>query len=159
MAIGWYLNNRRPVDLLATGVTVASCISLPKIGITLFIWVSKPDLPSIFLSIFGTAATLLGFVIAASTFLTAHVRTAEFDILRNSKSYNQLLAIFSSSMYRLALLMFISTVLSRSNAQFAQTSNIIVLSSACYATPAMLILIWATIRILAVGSATAESRR
>lgn len=154
MGIGWYLNRRRMTDaILATSVT-SSCIFLPSAGIDAFDWVPYNDVSAVYLSIFGTSATLLGFVVASATFLAAHTRSPEFTILRNSQSYNQLFAIFNSATWRLAALMILTATLSRSSAKLVELFNIIVLLTACYTAPALMTLFWATLRILKVRTPT-----
>lgn len=53
------------------------------------------------LSLMATAASLLGFVLAASTFLISHLQQSKFTLIRISKSYYQLPEIISSSLWRL----------------------------------------------------------
>jgi len=152
MGIGWYLNSRRLPDAAFSMSAALVCLIAPKVGISPFEWVPHKDISAVYLSIFGTTATLLGFVIASATFLAAHTRSPEFAILRRSSSYGQLFQIFNSSTWRLAFLMIVTATLSRCSAHFAMASNFIVLLASMYATPSLLTLFWVTLRILQVRS-------
>jgi len=151
VGLGFYLNNRRPVDLVLSLMIVALCIYVPEKW-SLFSWVAARDISTVCLSLFGTAATLIGFVIAAATFLASHVRADEFSIIRNSRSYSQLIEILGSSVWRLAFMMIVSVIASRCHEKFLLTANIITLFSSCYAGPAFITLIWATMGILKIRS-------
>jgi len=149
VGLGFYLNNRRPIDLALSLAVVVLCLYFPEKW-SPFCWVVQGDISTVCLSLFGTAATLLGFVIAAATFLAAHVRADEFSILRNSTSFLQLIEIFGSAVWRLAFMMIASIIASRCQGQFLQAANIITLFSSCYAGPALIMLIWATMSILKI---------
>lgn len=67
----------------------------------LFTTLSDNDTRNILLSLFTTAASLMGFVLAAGTFLVSHVRDDAFSVLRRSRSYPQLNKLISSAIWRL----------------------------------------------------------
>lgn len=62
---------------------------------------SESDARNILLYLFSTSAALMGFVLAAGTFLISHVKDEAFAILRQSKSFPQLVGLISSSIWRL----------------------------------------------------------
>lgn len=150
MAIGLYLNNRKKIDFLISTLISFACLFLPLLGISLFDWPEHEGSMAVDMAIFGTSATLLGFVIASATFLIAHVRTPEFEVIRNSKSYPQLIAISSDSMWRLAALMVASLVFAQSNDAYLKSANALVVFICCYAGCGLLCLMWMTVAILKV---------
>jgi hypothetical protein len=88
-------------------LSVAACTTLllifiePRLG--LFRDLDGSARESFGLALFSTSATLLGFVLAASTFLISHIQHPRFAILRNADSYGQLPDLVGSNLWRLAL--------------------------------------------------------
>lgn len=151
MGLGYYLNNRRPLDSILSLLIAVSCTYAPE-ELSCFSWIAQNELSTVCLSLFGAAATLLGFVMAAATFLAAHVRAEEFKILRNSTSYLQLIEIFGSAVWRLAFMMIAALIASRCHGDRLQAANLVTLLSSCYTASAILTLIWATMGILKIRS-------
>lgn len=150
MAIGLYLNNRKKIDLLFSVLVSLACLFLPFANIAFFKWPSISESATINMALFGTSATLLGFVIASATFLIAHVKSPEFEIPRKSKSYPQLIAISSESMWRLAALMVVSLVVAQSDKAHLNIANTVVIFTCCYAACGLFCLMWMTVAILKV---------
>lgn len=150
MAIGLYLNNRKKIDLLISISIPLACFIFPLAKISFFKWPSVSESATLNMAIFGTSATLLGFVIASATFLIAHVKSPEFEILRKSKSYPQLIAISSESMWRLAALMVVSLVMAQSDKAHVNISNMLVIFTCCYAACGLFCLMWMTLAVLKV---------
>lgn len=68
---------------------------------TIFSSLEDNDKRNVLLYIFSSSASLIGFVLAAGTFLVSHVRDDAFVILRQSKSYPSLIAFIASAIWRL----------------------------------------------------------
>lgn len=84
------------------------------IAIFLFYAPSKPlifhspgvqNRESISYCLIETSASLLGFILAASTFLISYIQTERFSLIRRKQSYEQLSNILSSTLWRLFYLM------------------------------------------------------
>jgi len=67
----------------------------------LFTALSNTDIKALSMGIFGASVSLLGFVLAAGTFLISHAQNNAFEILRKSKSFCELQSLISSSIWRL----------------------------------------------------------
>ncbi len=100
-----YLKYRRFIDLFIAGLVTAGLYGAPS-SMQLFEILSDLSLDNFAISLMATAASLLGFVLAASTFLISHLQQPKFSLVRNANSYSQLPEIVSSSLWRL----FISTL-------------------------------------------------
>lgn len=60
--------------------------------------------------LFQVSTGLLGFVLAAGTFLVTHVNQQRFDFLRSSKGWKQFPDLLSSSLWRLFVLSLASAI-------------------------------------------------
>lgn len=136
MALGLYLTHRLKCDAGFSLSLLSACLFLPHLKFSAFSWVSISESSSVYLAVFGTAATLLGFVIASFTFLITHMRSREFQIIRESRSYGQFLSICRSAMWRLAVLMIVSGIASRSLASFLPLLNCVIVFASSYAATA-----------------------
>jgi len=150
--VGAYFKWRRPFDLLLSLAIVALCQVGPKWGLSLFQWPSVEDARKTFVDLFQAAASLLGFVLASVTFLASHVRQPEFDILRRSKSYPELIALFGSALWRLAMLMTASAIAGHLRPNGVNGAERVVLALAAYALLSLVGLVWATLRIIGVST-------
>lgn len=112
--VGLYFKRRRFFDYIFSALFTVALLHANRFGLHLRALTSA-DFLTISLSIFSTAASLLGFVLAAATFLATQVRSAEFSILRNSNSYKDLQALISSSLWKLFFLTTFSLLMSFSD--------------------------------------------
>jgi hypothetical protein len=109
--VGLYFKRRRFFDYIFSALFTVALLSANRFGLHLRT-LNSTDFLTISLSIFSTAASLLGFVLAAATFLATQVRSAEFSILRNSRSYKDLQSLISSSLWKLFFLTAFSLLMS-----------------------------------------------
>lgn len=62
----------------------------------------------IFLTAATISATLLGFSLASASFLVSHTNSEEMKLLRNSKSFTQLIQLLQSALWRFFSLAVVS---------------------------------------------------
>ena len=101
-------------------------------------------------SIMGIAGSMLGLVLAASSFLIVHVRDERFELLRRSRGWKQFPALVSSNLWRLFTLTALSgfAVFTPKEFQDYLLIFIIALSIACLITLAA--LIWVVGKVMAI---------
>lgn len=139
-------------DLLTSALALAFCELGPKVGIAVLQWPNIESAVEAFRDLFQAATSLLGFVLASVTFLASHVRQPEFKILRQSKSYPDLISLFASSLWRLALLMAASATAVHIRPAELPAAERAVLFLATYSLSSLVGLIWITIRIIRASS-------
>jgi len=116
----------------------------------IFQWPADAAFQTFSLTIAASSATLLGFVLAANTFLISHTQHHRLSMLRRSGGFTQLIDIMKSSLWRLLILTIYAGAVSLIILPFEKaaleilmfilTLNVISLSS----------LIWATMSVLAI---------
>ncbi len=100
----YYFRFRTAVDL-ATAILAGGLVYARPETIQVFRELTSGGRETFGLAMFGTAASLLGFVLTASTFLTAILQDSRFDIIRNAKSFQELPELVASTLWRLFALM------------------------------------------------------
>ena len=98
-----YFKYRFIIDIAASAAVVI-IIKYLRSPIRIFDSLDADGLRDFLIGLFATSTALLGFVLAASTFLISKTESKRFDLLRKSQSYPLLLRIFTSSLWRLWLL-------------------------------------------------------
>lgn len=94
---------------LAFDVIVSMAASLifyflaPQIDLG-FAWPSLAERTAFLSALMGASISLLGFVIAASSFLVSHLQHERFALVRSSKSWSQFISLTKSSLWRLLIL-------------------------------------------------------
>lgn len=106
----------------------------------------------VFEGLFQVAAAMLGFVLASVTFLSSHVRQPEFKILRESRSYRDLLALFGSALWRLSAVTCFAACGIMLSGTWLLLAERCLLFLVVHAALAVAGLIWITLRILGVPS-------
>lgn len=149
--VGFYLKFRRSSDLLFSIAVTAMVFEGGDLAAA-FIYQDAVFLRNLFQILFETSASLLGFVLASVTFLASHVRQPEFKILRDSKSYPDLMSLFSSALWRLAWLMVVSIAAAQIAPGFLKWASVAALFLSLHSLTAIFGLLWITLRILRVPS-------
>lgn len=135
-------------------VALGFCEFGPRVGVAVLQWPNIEGAVETFRDLFGAATSLLGFVLASVTFLASHVRQPEFEILRQSKSYPDLISLFASSLWRLAVLLAVSATAVHIRPAELGAAERAVLFLAIYSLFSLVGLIWITIRIIRASSRT-----
>lgn len=99
-----YLNHRGFLDLTLSLVVGLLVWVQPSAIPHIFVWQDGEGLREMLLAVAASSLTLMGFVLAASTFLVSHLAHEQFTLIRQSGGYRQLLQIIRSTMWRLLLL-------------------------------------------------------
>jgi hypothetical protein len=153
----WYFKHHRAAEL-SFSAAVAAVFFAFRDNARVLVWPEAGQRTDIMLSIMGLSASLLGFVLAASTFLISHVQHPRLELLRDSGGFQQLMRAIGSSLWRLLLLTLCSGMMAVATdgafkalvpaITFLITLNVLSLST----------LIWATMAILKIPVGPAERR-
>lgn len=145
----FYFNNRRWIDYIAATFVVAVIFN-PSFHLSIFRYPSDELFVNLMLSIAGSSASLLGFVLAANTFLISHTQHRRLNLLRKSAGYGQLINIMESNIWRLFFLTLLSGVSSLTATGFTQFALMIIAFMLVISSIALATLIWATMAVLAL---------
>lgn len=96
----FYFKRRAILDALIAFLVVISIFYIPWKR-PIFHTLSQSATENLAFCLLATASSLLGFVLAASTFLISHIQSPRFDMLRSAASFRQLPKLVSSSLWRL----------------------------------------------------------
>lgn len=102
----------------------------------------------LFLTTGTISATLLGFSLASASFLIGHTKSESMELLRESKSFIQLIGLLQSALWRFFCLMLVSlgTFLSYETAPIISLAAFVMMSVATVITA--ITLIWTVGAIL-----------
>lgn len=144
-----YFRFRSVIDLF-TSAAVVLIVFLAPASLRLFDFPDVQTAESFGLTMLNTSASLLGFVLAASTFLISHVQHKRFSVLQRAKSYTQLPELVGSNLWRLLLLTIASEI-----TVFVAPGNhkmvmIVMLFLVCWSLTALATLLWVVIRIYSI---------
>lgn len=145
----FYFRYRIRLDLIIS-VTGAICVWMPPKGLDIFQRISFSSLEAFSLTILNTSASLLGFVLAASTFLISHIQHPRFSVVRKAVSYIQLPRLIASSLWRLLSLTVASGLLVFVNPNIASTALAVVVGLIIWAFMALWATLWIVIRIYSI---------
>lgn len=115
-----------------------------------FHWPGDTDRVALASAIMGIAASLLGLVLAASTFLVGHVQHNRFRMLREAQSWTEFPRLVKSCLWRLFILTIFSGICSlASDNRFESVAPILVF---CVTVTSMSVaaLIWVTSAIISI---------
>lgn len=145
----FYLKYRRVSDII---IAILATIALNRAPNSLHVFgaLHGQDLQNFALCVIGTAASLLGFSLAASTFLISHLQQPKFDIIRNAKSYHQLPEIVSSNLWRLFFCTVSGGALAFAKADFIYWCTIIVTTVIIWTLLAVATSLWLMLRIYSI---------
>ena len=144
-----YFKNRRYIDYF-TAAIFAIMIFQPFVIIPVLRWPTNEGFIALTLAIAGSSASLLGFVLAANTFLISHTQHRRLNLLRKSAGYVQLISIMKSNLWRLFVLTILSGVSSLVDPAFIQFALIAITFVLVLSLIALATLIWATMAVLAI---------
>lgn len=148
--VGFYYRYRLRCDALVSAVAAILCHIFIRSEFAIFDSAGSAQVKASVLNLFATSASLLGFVIAAGTFLIGHVKGDEFKVLRSSKSYAELPRLISSSIWRLLFLTVFSLLASVVREDVLRNIAPLLVFLACWSLMALSALTWVVTRILAI---------
>ncbi len=96
----YYFRYRSILDAIIALIIVTLIFCVPWRE-PIFRPLSQAGLENLAFCLLSSASSMLGFVLAASTFLISHIQNTRFDVLRASASYMQLPKLVASSLWRL----------------------------------------------------------
>lgn len=145
-----YFNNRIAYDYAGSLLIALIIVFEAYIPLHLFQWPSAETVPAMALSIAASSASLLGFVLAANTFLISHTQHRRLSLLRKSAGFAQLLDIMKSSLWRLFILTLIAGAGALTAPIHLHAVLIVIAFMISLSGLALAALIWATMSILAI---------
>ena len=144
-----YLKCRSIADLM-----LATIVTYVIFGVhwntMLFLQPTGEVLRSLLLNISSSAVSLLGFVLAANTFLISHIKNKRFMPITSGNSFLQLVGIMKSCTWRLFFLSVSSAAATIVEVDYGQFVVIVSVWLVIYNTIALAVLIWATMAILSI---------
>lgn len=144
-----YFRNRKSLDLVFSFFLCLFIFYYPNRPIIF----SYPEISAredLAIAILGTSASLLGFVLAASTFLISHIQGPRFSILRNSRAYIQLPQLVGSNLWRLLLLTIFSGLINTLQPQFMLFGIKILVFIISWCLTTFIALLWVVIKIYSI---------
>jgi len=146
----FYFNHRKITDYTIAMLAALFVLIQPYRSHQFFNWPQGEGFYTLMLTIGGAGASLLGFVLAANTFLISHTQHDRLKILRQSDGFIQLLEIMKSNLWRLLVLTLVAglssiVVPSWTHAALAIVTFLLTLSICALST-----LIWSTMSVLAI---------
>ena len=145
----FYLRCRRFADIIIAILATIALYRAPN-SLHVFAVLRGQDLQNFALCLIGAAASLLGFSLAASTFLISHLQQPKFDIVRNAKSYHQLSEIISSNLWRLFFTTIAGGALAFARGDFIYWCAIIVTLVIIWTSLAVATSLWLVVRISSI---------
>lgn len=145
-----YFRHRKILYLLISLSICAAIYAQPLGELKVFEWPAQVDFRALMLSLSASGASLLGFVLAANTFLISHTQHRRLTLLRRSAGYKQLLEIMRSSLWRLFALMIYAGVGSLTSAAFIHLVLIGAGFLITFTAVGLATLIWSTMATLSI---------
>jgi hypothetical protein len=102
------------------------------------------------IAMLGAATSLLGFVLAGSTFLMSHLQSESFTLIRRSRSFHQLPYLVASNIWRLFALSIASALALLVNNSFALEALTVLALCTTLSCFALAALLWVIVRIYAI---------
>lgn len=145
----YYLKYRRVVDPIVSILCTAATFFSPKWA-QVFSPLSISSRENLAFCLIGTSASLLGFVLAASTFLISHIQNPKYDMMRKSKSYYQLSQIVSSSLWRLFFCTISAALILFVKIQYMPLALMFVFAVVVWTLIALATAIWMVLRVYSI---------
>ena len=148
--VGWYFKNRWRADLTVASLA-AACHTLPYVkALNIFETLRDASLRDVALAVFATSASLLGFVLAAATFLVVHIQNEAFLVLRKSRSLNAMHDLIGSAIWRLLALSAISLIVTVANQEAQRWLLMIMTFALVLSGLGVAALIWIVLKLLKI---------
>lgn len=144
-----YFKYRRVIDAAICTAIVYFVLFMPSRP-SVFIYPSDAVRQNLGFCLIGTSSSLLGFVLAASTFLISHIQQPKFDILRAARSYKQLPELFSSSLWRLFVATIAGGVLAFASPDYLSLAVPFVTFVTAWTLIALAATLWVVLKIYSV---------
>lgn len=145
----YYFLHRRLADLLIATLLTALVTAIPR-TISPFQAPSPQQYTDIGIAILGVSASLLGLVLAASTFLISHLQHPRFRLLRSAKSYKQLPELVSSNLWRFLLTTLATAITLFIKDSFLTFGLVVILFLACWTLTTFSALLWVVVQIYSI---------
>lgn len=116
----------------------------------IFEWPGSGLQADLMLAVMGLSASLLGFVLAASTFLVSHIQHPELSTLRKSKGYLHLLRNIRSSLWKLLALTVCAGLMTPVDTNTFREISPFLIFLIAWNLLTLIALIWATIAIVSL---------
>lgn len=145
-----YFNYRRAIDLSIAIVTALLAYTQRDTVSPIFIWPNPSSFQSLMVNVSASSASLLGFVLAANTFLISHTQHRRLALLRQSAGYEQLLQIMRSNLWRLFWLMLYAGIGSLLSPHVMLPALIGLVFALALAATGVATLIWSTMATLSI---------
>ena len=142
----YYFKYRVAADL-SLPLLICVIVYINPFDISVFTWPGIQARETLGFTLLGTTASMLGFVLAASTFLISHLQNPRFDLLRRSASYEQLPSLVSSNIWRLLITATLSGILPLVNEPHVRPALAILFFSIGWAMIALVALLWVVTKI------------
>ena len=145
-----YFSNRLIFDyLIACALSIFTCFLHPN-AVSLFTWPASERFSEIMMVTMQTAAGILGFVLAACTFLVNHVQSERFRVLVDAGGWKQFPMLIRSTLWRLIILIILSSMAAFSSIDLLRLWACLVLLVVVLNVMALAALIWVTSEILKI---------
>lgn len=131
-------------------ILTACIFGHPTWRLSPFIRPDSPQLHAIYLELFSVSATVLGFVLAASTFMISQVEKPKFALLRGSRSYGQFPSLIRSKLWRLTALMAASGLALFVDKSFDRVLAVVMLFLVTLALLSLIAMLWVAAKIIAI---------
>lgn len=144
-----YFRYRFFIDFAVSAIITVVLWNAPK-SVSLFRFPTFQEYYNIAIAMLGTSASLLGFVLTASTFLISHLQNERFHVLRGERSYRQLTALVASNLWRLLILTGFSAATLLLVPSMFRVGLMLAVFATCWTATALIALIWVIIRIYSI---------
>ena len=151
--VGAYFRYRSIIDIVSGVIVACAVIYGGSAGIVIFRQAQLDTLSAACGIIFQVSSSLLGFVLASVTFLSVHLKQAEYRILRQSKSYVALSLVFSSALWRLLALTVWSMGASLISREYLEIALAGMIFLSVISLNVVAALVWIVLRVLRVPTA------
>jgi hypothetical protein len=145
----YYFQYRRIIDFLFSS-SLTFLIFYPPKNIEIFKQLAEGTRENLAFCLVGAGSSLLGFILAASTFLISHIQNQRFDLIRSSKSFRQLPQLISSSLWRLLILTVSGGLLIFIKYSLVESFLMILSFVVIWNLTALMAIIWIVLKIYAI---------
>ena len=145
-----YFSYRHFFDYLTASLASVIFYKFANFIVLGFRWPADADRVAFASAIMGVAASLLGLVLAASTFLVGHVQNDRFKILREARSWNQFPSLVKSCLWRLLALTVVSGISGLTEKSSFQDIATLLVFLIVLSIMALSALVWVTGAIISI---------
>lgn len=148
--MSWYFSRRYRIDFVLA-LFLAFLFQYGASGFEFgFRWLPDADRVAFCSAVMGLSASLLGLVLAASTFLVGHVQHDRFKILREARSWAEFPRLVKSALWRLFALTIVTGVATVADGELFQLLAPALVFLVCLSSSAVAALVWVTSAIISI---------